>query len=85
VLVGWALSPAGYEGSVEELRLPIVDDVVWHLCPPGDKAQSGLVDLVRSYFTWVVNRHGTSYPVAQQVALELTRRLRDEIDPGDGP
>ncbi len=85
VLVGWTLTPVDYERSVEELRLATADDVVWYLCPPGDRPESRMVEAVRSYFKFIAKGEETAYPIAQQIALTLSELLHKEIDQGGGP
>jgi hypothetical protein len=84
VLVGWTLTPEDYEQSVEELRRPTADDVVWHLCPPGDVPTIKMVNAIRSHFAFMVEGQDVSYPVVQQIALDMAEMLRRRLELGGG-
>ena len=67
VLVGWTVTPVDYENSVEEIRSPTADDVVWHLCPPGDMPEPGMVEAVRSHFALFVKRMARAIPLPSRL------------------
>lgn len=86
VLVGWTSTPAGYENSVEELRPPTADDVIWHLHPSGDMPDIDMVQAIHGDFAFAASRHAVSYPFAVRKAVEMRELLCLQIAPGDdGP
>ena len=85
VLVGWTSNPPGYENSVENLRPPTADDVIWYLHPAGEVPDIKMVWAIEADFEFAASRHAVNYPFAQRKALELREMLSPQIDPGDGP
>jgi Trypsin-like peptidase domain len=71
VLAGWPEIPAGYEGSIETLLSPTLEDVVASLIPPGDTRKENLATWAGNFMGIPADEALSGYPEARQIRADL--------------